>query len=273
VPLIHLGRCDGRSRRCRAARGRRSTRSHDSVSGRRHHLDEVVSAGACVAAEAERVRTRVPYEVYERRNRKTRATVNQMLDRHLETLDVEPTTRTRYEGIIRVHLRPALWVTVAKEARGRHLDRFFARHVKHRTQREHECDDQCHVFRVTSSRCRLCARPTGCSTPRSRAPCGGVGSAAIRSTRHSRLRCRRVTLRRPRLPRTSTQHSTARPRLDCRMCRADSSASCTNGPVRNWSGPDGHGPLTALVGTSRLSGEDGVEGFHAPRHQTARGSR
>ena len=47
-------------------------------------------------------------EVDERRNPKTRATVNQLLDRYLETLDVEPTTRTRYEGIIRVHLRPGL---------------------------------------------------------------------------------------------------------------------------------------------------------------------
>jgi hypothetical protein len=39
---------------------------------------------------------------------KTRAKVNQLLDRYLETLGVEPTTRMRYEGIIRSHLRPAL---------------------------------------------------------------------------------------------------------------------------------------------------------------------
>lgn len=41
------------------------------------------------------------HEVNEHRNAKTRATVNQLLDGHLETLDVEPTSRTRCEGIIR----------------------------------------------------------------------------------------------------------------------------------------------------------------------------
>src|SRR3954463_9521624 len=80
----------------------------DPVSGRRHYLDAGVPAGPRAAAEAEKVRTRLLHEVNERRNPKTRATVNQLLDRCLETLDVEPTTRTRYEGIVRIHLWPAL---------------------------------------------------------------------------------------------------------------------------------------------------------------------
>jgi hypothetical protein len=41
------------------------------------------------------------HEVNEHHNAKTRAAVNQLLDRHLETLDVEPTSPTRCEGIIR----------------------------------------------------------------------------------------------------------------------------------------------------------------------------
>ena len=41
------------------------------------------------------------HEVNEHRTAKTRAAVNQLLDRHLETLDVEPTSRTRCEAIIR----------------------------------------------------------------------------------------------------------------------------------------------------------------------------
>src|SRR3954469_13972955 len=80
----------------------------DPVPGKRHYLDEVVPAGRGAAAEAEKVRTRLLHEVDERRNPKTWATVNQLLDRYLETLDAEPTTRTRYEGIIRIHVRPAL---------------------------------------------------------------------------------------------------------------------------------------------------------------------
>src|SRR3954447_14153702 len=80
----------------------------DLVSGKRHYLDEVVPAHPRAAAEAEKVRTRLLHEVNERRNPKTRATVNQLLDRCLETLDVKPTTRTRYEGIVRIHLWPAL---------------------------------------------------------------------------------------------------------------------------------------------------------------------
>jgi integrase len=130
----------------------------DPVSGKRHYLDEVVPAGPRAAAEAEKVRTRLLHEVDERRNPKTRATVNQLLDRYLETLDVEPTTRTRYEGIIRNHLRPALGPLPLSKLDGDILDRFFGqlrrcrercngrtKHVKHRTQREHECDEQCVV--------------------------------------------------------------------------------------------------------------------------------
>jgi integrase len=131
---------------------------YDPVSGKRHYLDEVVRAGPRAAAEAEKVRTRLLHEVDERRNPKTRVTVNQLLDRYMETLDVEPTTRTRYEGIIRVHVRPALGSLSLSKLDGDVLDRFFgqlrrcrercngrARHVQHRTQREHDCDERCAV--------------------------------------------------------------------------------------------------------------------------------
>src|SRR3954447_9190022 len=133
---------------------------YDPVSGRRHYLDEVVPAGPRAAAEAERVRTRLLHEVDEQRNPKTRATVDQLLDRYLETLDVEPTTRTRYDGIIRNYLRPALGRLPLSKLDGDLLDRFFGqlrrcrercngrtKHIKHRTQREHECDEQCQVVR------------------------------------------------------------------------------------------------------------------------------
>jgi integrase len=129
---------------------------YDPLTGRRHYLTEIVPAGPKAAAEADRVRTRLQSQVDERRNPTTRATVNQLLDRYLEVLDVEPTTRARHEGIIRVHIRPALGHLPLAKLDGDLLDRFYAqlrrcrercdgksRHVKHRTQREHECDESC----------------------------------------------------------------------------------------------------------------------------------
>jgi integrase len=117
--------------------------------------------GAGRAARLGRGRTgadRLLHEVDEQRNPKTRATVDQLLDHYLETLDVEPTTRTRYEGIIRIHLRPALGRRPLSKLDSDLLDRFFGqlrrcrerckgrtKHVRHRTQREHECDGQCVV--------------------------------------------------------------------------------------------------------------------------------
>ncbi|HET9656318.1 MAG TPA: hypothetical protein VFP72_13255 [Kineosporiaceae bacterium] len=87
----------------------------DALTGERHYLTEVVPAGPKAAAEAERVRTRLLSQVDERRNPKTRATLNQLLDRYMEVLDVymevldvEPTTKRRYELDIRRRLRPVL---------------------------------------------------------------------------------------------------------------------------------------------------------------------
>ena len=131
---------------------------YDPVSGRRHDLDEVVPAGPRAASEAERVRTRLLHEVDERRNLKTPATVDQLLDRYLETLGVEPTTRTRYEDSIWIYLRPTLGRLPLSKLDSDLLDRFFGqlrrcrqrcngrvKHVQHQTQREHECDEQCIV--------------------------------------------------------------------------------------------------------------------------------
>ncbi|SDP60297.1 hypothetical protein SAMN04487905_1211, partial [Actinopolyspora xinjiangensis] len=56
----------------------------DPVTQRRHYLTEVVAAGRDTEAEAERVRTRLLNQVDERRNPRTNATVEQLLDRYLE---------------------------------------------------------------------------------------------------------------------------------------------------------------------------------------------
>jgi len=59
-------------------------------------------------AEAKKVRTRLIGQVDEQRNPRTRATVDQLMDRYLDVLDVEVTTRARYETAIRLHVRPLL---------------------------------------------------------------------------------------------------------------------------------------------------------------------
>ena len=70
----------------------------DPVSKKRHYLDETVSAGPSAARDAERVRTRLLNQVDERRNPRTKATVNQLLDRWLEVVELETTTRNGVVG-------------------------------------------------------------------------------------------------------------------------------------------------------------------------------
>jgi integrase len=61
----------------------------DPVSRKRHYLVETVGAGPSAARDAERVRTRLLNQVDERRNPRTKATVNQLLDRWLEVVELE----------------------------------------------------------------------------------------------------------------------------------------------------------------------------------------
>ena len=60
----------------------------DPLTKGRHSLTEIVPAGPKAAAEAEKVRARLLNKVDERRNPKTSATLNQLLDKHLELIDV-----------------------------------------------------------------------------------------------------------------------------------------------------------------------------------------
>ena len=47
-------------------------------------------------------------QVDERRSPRTEATVNELLDRWLEVIDIEKTTRTGYVGKIEKHIRPTI---------------------------------------------------------------------------------------------------------------------------------------------------------------------
>jgi integrase len=74
----------------------------DPVSGRRHDLSETIPPGPKAEREAQRAMTRLLNQLDEKRNQRTRATVNQLIDRYLEVLDIEETTRTTYEGPRRI---------------------------------------------------------------------------------------------------------------------------------------------------------------------------
>src|SRR4249919_2601871 len=78
---------------------------YDPLTRKRHYLTEMVGAGPKAEAEAERVRTRLLNQVDERRNPKTRATVDQLFDRYLEVIDVDESTLTTYRGYIANHIR------------------------------------------------------------------------------------------------------------------------------------------------------------------------
>src|ERR671912_219172 len=75
----------------------------DPISKRRLYLTELVPAGPKARQEAERVRTRMLSRAEEGRTPGTRATLGQLLDKWLEVIDVDPSTRRGYRNNIRKH--------------------------------------------------------------------------------------------------------------------------------------------------------------------------
>lgn len=127
----------------------------DPVTGKEHWLREVVPAGPNAPKEAEKVRTRLLAQVDQKRNARTSATVNQLLDRYFEYLHVEPTTQENYESLARNHIRPLLGDLPVGKIDGEVLDSFYKvlrtcrvrcggrKFIEHRTDRDHECDKRC----------------------------------------------------------------------------------------------------------------------------------
>ncbi len=101
------------------------------------------------------MQTRLLNQVDERRNPRTRATINQLLDRYLELLDVEDTTRSTYVALIDKHIRPVIGSVMVARLDGEPLDSFYARlrtcrahcggrpGTDHQTPRKHDCDHRC----------------------------------------------------------------------------------------------------------------------------------
>jgi integrase len=127
----------------------------DPVSGERHDLVEIIPAGPDAAKLAEKARTRMLGEVDERRNARTKATVNQLLDRYFELLKAEPNTQENYESLARNHIRPLIGDLSVGKIDGELLDSFYKecrkcrahcrgrRYIEHRVNRDHECNEKC----------------------------------------------------------------------------------------------------------------------------------
>ena len=125
----------------------------DPISKRRLYLTEFVPAGPKAGQVAERIRTRLLGQLDERRSPRTRATIGQLLDRWLQVLDVDPSTRRTYDGYIRKHIRPVLGSLPLTRLDVETLDSFYAElrrcrehcdgrpHLQHRTSWPHRCDE------------------------------------------------------------------------------------------------------------------------------------
>jgi hypothetical protein len=81
----------------------------DPVSKKKHYLVETVPSGPAAAREAEKVRTRLLAHVDERRNRRTRATLNRLLARFWEVVELKPTTRRGCIAENRMTCSPEAW--------------------------------------------------------------------------------------------------------------------------------------------------------------------
>lgn len=128
----------------------------DPVTKLRHDLTEVIPAGPDAEKLAEEMRVSLLNQVYERRNPRTKATVNQLLDKYLAEADLEFNTLDVYKGYANKHIRPLLGTVKVGSLDAGIMDSLYAElrrcrdHCKnakgqldHRTTRKHECDERC----------------------------------------------------------------------------------------------------------------------------------
>lgn len=128
----------------------------DPVSQRRLYHTETIAAGPRAPQQAEEALVRLLNEINEKRNPRTNATVNELLDRYLRLLNVERTTRASYERNARLHIRPLIGKEKVGRVGGEVLDSLYGelrrcrvhckrsqKQVDHRTNRPHECDHRC----------------------------------------------------------------------------------------------------------------------------------
>lgn len=134
----------------------------DPVSKRAHYLTEVIPAGPNAAKQAEQARTKLLNQVDQKRSPRTGANLNKLLDQHFELLKAEENTRTGYESLARIHIRPLIGELPLGRIDGEVLDSFYKelrtcrahcrgrKYVEHRTTRDHKCDDRCKAHECTA---------------------------------------------------------------------------------------------------------------------------
>jgi integrase len=150
----------------------------DQLTGKEIRLRETVKARATrreTEREAEKVQTRLINQVNERRSPKTEATVNVLLDKWLEVIDVERTTRIGYVGKIEKHVRPTIGRLAVGKIKAETVETLYARlrrcrdhcngekYIQHRTADEHVCDEhsarrKCARENDAGATCRYCDR-------------------------------------------------------------------------------------------------------------------
>lgn len=124
----------------------------DPLTGRENVISKTIPKGPKAQKEAEDERTRIINEVNEQRNPKTKATVNQLMDKYLERLDVKRSTRKGYEGYIDNHIRPLIGTEQVGKLDGEIIDSFYTilrtcrfhcggkKILEHRVKGEHDCE-------------------------------------------------------------------------------------------------------------------------------------
>lgn len=127
----------------------------DPLTGRRHYLRESIPAGPNAHAEAQKAMRRLATEVDQRRNPRTNATVNQLLDRHFELAELETNTLANYRSLADKHIRPLIGAVKVGALDGDLFDSFYAelrrcrdhcdrrQRIDHRTNGLHQCDACC----------------------------------------------------------------------------------------------------------------------------------
>jgi integrase len=115
----------------------------DPVTKRRHDLIEIIPPGPGAERKAKAARDRMVNSVAERRNPRTNATVDQLLERYLDQFDGAPNTLTLYRGYVRNHISPFLAHLKVGQVDADILDSFYAelrrcrRHCAGRRQADH----------------------------------------------------------------------------------------------------------------------------------------
>ncbi|WP_433505900.1 tyrosine-type recombinase/integrase [Pseudonocardia halophobica] len=95
----------------------------DPLTRKRRYLVETVSTGL----EAERALTRLQHQVDENRHPKSSITVGRAVEQWLEVAKIEPTTRERYEDIVRLYIAPVFGEMQAAKLDAEMLERLYAR--------------------------------------------------------------------------------------------------------------------------------------------------